>query len=180
MKTLLKILVTIVALFVVVGLLLPSHAHVERSITINASAEKIFPYINSLRMFNRWSPWYERDQDATYEFSGPDSGVGMKMNWFSEQRDVGSGSQEIIASKLNESVKTALDFGEMGQAIAEFRIRQEAAGSVVTWSFDEDISWNPIHRWFGLFLEKLLGPDYEAGLSNLKQLVESEHPPGEA
>jgi hypothetical protein len=32
---------------------------------------------------------------------------------------------------------------------------------------------NPIKRYFGLMLDRLLGADYEAGLTALKALVES-------
>jgi hypothetical protein len=31
---------------------------------------------------------------------------------------------------------------------------------------------NPIHRWFSLFMDKLVGPDFEAGLKSLKALAE--------
>lgn len=173
MRTLLKTLITIVVLFVVVGFLLPSSAHVERSVTINASPDRIFPLINDLKAFNRWSPWSRKDPNTTYVFSGSESGVGMKVRWHSEQPDVGTGSQEIVASVPDESVRTRLDFGEMGQAVASFVIAPKGDASEVTWSFDTELSWNPIDRWVGLAMDKLLGPDYEAGLMNLKELAES-------
>ncbi|MEJ2322448.1 MAG: SRPBCC family protein [Gammaproteobacteria bacterium] len=174
MKILLKILITIVLLFVVTGLLLPSQVHVERSIHIDAPAVTVFPYLNDLRAFNRWSPWAGRDPDASYDFSGAESGVGMRMRWYSEQPDAGSGSLVIIASVPDESVTMALDFGDMGQAQSTLAITPEDEGARVTWSFDEELSWNPIHRWTGLAMESLLGPDYAQGLANLKKLVESE------
>jgi hypothetical protein len=174
MKILLKILITIVVLFVVTGLLLPSQAHVERSIQIDAPAASVFPYLNDLRAFNRWSPWAGRDPDASYAFSGPESGVGMRMRWYSAQPDAGSGSLMIVASVPHESVTMTLDFGEMGQAQSTLTIAPEGEGSRVTWSFDQELSWNPIHRWTGLAMEPLLGPDYAQGLARLKKLVEAE------
>jgi hypothetical protein len=173
MKILLKILVTIILLFVIVGLLLPSRVLVERSVLIDAPATKIFPYLNDLRAFNRWSPWAGRDPNATYSFSGPDSGVGMRMRWYSEQPDVGSGSQEIVTSVPGKSVTTVLDFGETGQARATLFITADGVSSRVTWRFEEELSWNPLHRWIGLAMDSLLGPDYEQGLANLKSLLEA-------
>ena len=174
MKPLLIILLIIIVLFVVTGLLLPSQVHVERSIRIDAPPAAVFPYLNDLRAFNRWSPWAGRAPDTSYAFSGPDAGVGMRMRWYSEQPDAGSGSQEIIASVPDESVTMTLDFGEMAQAQSTLAIAPEGEGARVTWSFDEELSWNPIHRWTGLAVESLLGPDYARGLANLKQLVEAE------
>jgi hypothetical protein len=31
---------------------------------------------------------------------------------------------------------------------------------------------NPLFRWFGLFIEKMIGPDFEKGLANMKKLAE--------
>jgi hypothetical protein len=32
---------------------------------------------------------------------------------------------------------------------------------------------SPVYRWLGLFMDRLVGPDFEAGLANLKRLAES-------
>lgn len=32
---------------------------------------------------------------------------------------------------------------------------------------------NPFFRWFGLFMDKMIGTDFEGGLKNLKKLAES-------
>jgi hypothetical protein len=31
---------------------------------------------------------------------------------------------------------------------------------------------NPIGRWFALLMDKMLGPDFEGSLNNLKELAE--------
>jgi len=36
-----------------------------------------------------------------------------------------------------------------------------------------DLGHSPVNRWFGLFMDKLVGPDFDAGLANLKRLSES-------
>ena len=50
---------------------------------IQAPPQVVFGYINDYRKFNQWSPWFERDPEAKYEYSGP-TGVGSKMHWESE------------------------------------------------------------------------------------------------
>ena len=175
LKKLLKLVGVLVVLLVVVGLFLPSSSHVERSINIDASAEKVFSYLNDFKQFNRWSPWYGIDPNTQYTHSGPESGKGSKMSWVSDHREVGSGSQEIIASEPNSRVQTALDFGPQGNAEAEFRIKESAGQSEVTWSFSTDFGYNLMGRYMGvLAMEKWVGGMYEKGLSQLKILAESE------
>lgn len=163
-----------VALLVVIGLFLPSSAHVERSVTIQAPPSAVFPLINDLRAFNEWSPWARIDPNTQYRFEGPESGTGAKMTWASEHPDVGSGSQEIIASEADRRVTVALDFGAQGTATAYYDILAQDDGTLVTWGFDTDFGYDLVSRYFGLLFDRLIGADYEKGLVNLKELAESQ------
>lgn len=163
----------VLALLVAIGLLLPSSAHVERSIEIEATPEQIFPWLNSPRAFNRWSPWAQRDPATQYRFEGPEQGVGAKMYWQSAHPEVGSGSQEIIASVPDQRVALALDFGTQGTAVAYYDLQQLEGTTTVTWGFDTEFGNDIVGRYFGIMLDTWLGPVYEKGLSNLKALVES-------
>lgn len=169
-------LIAVILLILVVGLLLPSKVHVERSIVINAPPSTVFALINDFHKFNLWSPWAKLDPDTQYTFSGPDSGVGAKMAWHSENRDVGSGHHQILISKPDEHIQTALDFGDMGTAFATFDLAATDAGTRVTWGFDRDNGYNMMGRYFGLMMDKMIGPDFERGLANLKTLAESTSP----
>lgn len=176
MRVITKILIVLVIgviLLLGVGLFLPGAAHVERSISIDAPPSTVFGLVNGFREFNQWSPWFDRDPEAQYTYAGPDSGVGAKMSWTSDQPDVGSGSQEIVASEPYGSVRMILDFGEQGIADSYFELVPGDTGTRVTWGFDTELGRNPIARYFGLFFDSLIGPDYESGLANLKKLAES-------
>jgi hypothetical protein len=172
LKKLILGLVVLVALLAVGGLLLPSSAHVERTISINAPPENIRMLVNDFRRFNEWSPWAKRDPETRYTFEGPPSGVGSKMKWVSEKPDVGSGSQEITVDEPT-MVKTALDFGDQGQALAFFKLEPTGTATKVTWGFDSEFGYNLIGRYFGLMFDKWLGADYEQGLASLKALAEA-------
>ena len=106
-------------------------------------------------------------------YSGPASGVGNRLVWESEHPQVGSGTQEIIASEENSLVRTALDFGAMGTATARFELNPDGEVTELTWGFVTDTGMNPIARWMGLMMDRLVGPDYENGLARLKELIES-------
>lgn len=185
LRTILYVIGALILLPIIVGLFLPSTAHVERSITIQAAPEQIWPYVNGYTHFNTWSPWADRDPDAVYTISGSESGVGARYEWQSDQPDVGSGAQEIILSEPYTRVETLLDFGDEGTGVAYFDLTPVDGGTEVTWGFDTDFGWNLIGRYFGLLFDGFIGPDYEEGLSNLQATVEDywstpRNPDGEA
>ena len=98
MKTLFKIGGGIIALLVViyaVGFLLPDEVHVERRITVDAPAERIYALVSDFRQWKRWSPWAALDPRMRQTVIG--EGVGQNMTWMSDHPDVGNGSQEIVA-----------------------------------------------------------------------------------
>ncbi len=173
-KLILGGLLLVLGLLYAGGLMLPDRVHVERSIEIQATPEALFLVLNSFQEFNRWSPWFARDPDAEYRYEGPESGVGARMSWASKAPDVGTGSQEIIRSIPYRRIDTLLDFGPDGTAIARFDIESGGETSRVTWSLDTEFGDQVVSRYIGLIFDQLIGPDYELGLRNLKQLMEDQ------
>lgn len=171
-KSLLIGLGAVIGLLVVIGLLLPREVHVERSIVIAAPPATVFPMLNDLRNFNRWSPWARIDPETRYSFSGPSSGTGAAMAWDSDHPNVDKGRMEIIESSPGQQVVMLLDFGPKGSAEASLGVQADGQGSRVTWRFDEDFGYNLMGRYFGLMLDALIGGEYEKGLNNLKALLE--------
>ncbi len=165
-------IVGLIAVLAVIGFFLPREVHVERSVYIEAPPAEVFRLINDMREFNTWSPWYERDPNAVYTFEGPPAGVGAKMTWASDDPNVGSGTSEIIASEPNRLIRTQLDFGEQGDAVAFYKLEPKGSGTQITWGFDTDMGANPVGRYFGLLMDSWVGGDYEEGLANLKKVAE--------
>lgn len=175
MKTLLRILTglaLVLALFVAAGFLLPREITASRTVLINAAPGAVFPHVNSLKAMSKWSPWSARDPQMKTLFSGPESGVGASMSWSSDNPEVGTGTQIIVASTPDQSMEMTLDFGEMGQGAAGFELVPEGDGTSVTWNFSSDLGMNPIARWFGLMIGPAVEKDYEQGLAKLKAAVE--------
>lgn len=161
----------LVILLIGVAFVLPSTTHVERSAVIKASPEEVFSVVNDYTRFNEWSPWAEMDPDMKYTLDGPPTGVGAKMSWTSDK--VGSGSQQIVESEPFKHVRTKLDFGGRGPAVATFNLEPVEGGTKIVWGLDVDAGMNPIDRYFGLMLDSFVGKDYERGLEKLKALVEA-------
>jgi hypothetical protein len=173
LKALFIVALAIMATFAIVGVLLPKVATVERSTTIAATPETILGLTDGFRRFNEWSPWADLDPATKYTYSGPERGVGARMEWSSENPDVGRGSQEIIATEPGRSVTSTLDFGMDTPTTAKLMLAPEGAGTRVTWTLTSDFSGSLVGRYFGLALDGMVGPDYEKGLARLKALAES-------
>ena len=168
-------LFAVVALAAVIGLLLPSSAHVERSITIAAPQRSVFTIVNGLRTSDRWAPWRGIDPEAHISFDGPAFGVGATMLWQGER--LGSGHQRIIESEPPRLVRTSLDFAPRGAAESSMELATAAGGTTVTWSLDTEFGWDLIDRYFGLFFDSIVGDMYRQGLANLEAYAEGLAPP---
>jgi effector-binding domain-containing protein/uncharacterized protein YndB with AHSA1/START domain len=172
LKKLVIIVVALVVALAAIGMLLPRNVHVERATTIDAPASTVYALVDGYRQFNKWSPWAELDPSAQYTYSGPTSGVGAKMSWVGDPKKVPSGSQEIIEAKPNQMIKTNLDFGDRGVSTVSFTLTPDGNGTKLTWGMDSDMGKGPIGRYFGLFMDKMIGKDYERGLASLKKMAE--------
>jgi uncharacterized protein YndB with AHSA1/START domain len=176
LRALFFLLLGLVALFFVTGLFLPQTAHVERSMTTTASPATVYGLVDGFKRFNEWSPWASLDPATKYTYSGPETGVGARMEWASTNPDVGNGSQEVIAVEPGQRVTHKLDFGMDNPTTSTISLVPEGTGTRVTWTLDTDFSGSLIGRYFGLALDRMVGPDYEKGLAQLKALAESTTP----
>jgi len=166
-------LVVLVVAALVVAFVLPRHAVVTRTVEIAAPPSVVFPLVGDLRRFNEWSPWAELDPETAYTFTGPADGVGQTLNWDGPSEAVGRGSLSIAAIEPESRVDLVLAFEDAGTALASVAVEPAGAGSRVTWSFDSDLGFNPIARYFGMMADGVVGPDYEKGLARLKALAEA-------
>jgi effector-binding domain-containing protein len=176
MKIVKNILIGFVALLVVlllVGFCLPRKVHVERTLTINAPPEVIFKQVNTLKNWAKWAPWFRMDPTMEITFFGPESGVGSGYSWKSNNKKVGNGKVTILASS-SDSILVNMDFMEHGTAFGGYTFSKEGPATHVIWSMRSDMGTNPFARYFGLMMDKMVGPDFEKGLHNLDSVSQLE------
>jgi effector-binding domain-containing protein len=165
-------LIAVVVVLAVVGLILPRHVQVKRSVAIDRPASMVYAVVNSFVLFPKWSPWQDLDPHMAQSVEGPRDGVGAKLIWKGNDK-VGSGTQTITQSTLNQSIASDLDFGDMGVAKSLVALAPEGTSTTVTWTVDLDMGANPIGHYFGLTMDGMLGKDFANGLGKLKALVET-------
>lgn len=149
---------------------------IERSISISAEPEDIFPYINDLEEMNDWSPWFALDKDATYYYDGPERGKGQIAIWESSIAHIANGQQEIIASQSPDFVKTTLFANNqiLDVTYAIYEDEGEALGqSVVILRTENDLGGFPYLQRIMIHFRKarIYGP-YDEALLRLKHITE--------
>lgn len=153
------------------GLFYPRHATVVCTISINKPAATIYPYIANPRLCQLWSPWRTKDTTLVIHYSGPDQGKGAGYTW-SGNADVGSGSW-VITGTTDRRVDAALSVEGMGASTVWMTVDQRGRHSDVAWAISTDMGWLPMLRLFTPLFTSYVTTDFNAGLANLKSLMES-------
>jgi uncharacterized protein YndB with AHSA1/START domain len=166
------VLIALVVLLLAVGLALPSRFRVERSVEIAAPAARVYPLIAAPAAWKQWSVWNQRDPAMKIEYAGPASGAGATWRWQSASE--GNGEMALTEVVPDQRIAYRLSFPDMGmQSTGALTLAPSGTGTKVTWTNEGDMGGNPVNRWFGLFMDRLVGPDFEAGLANLKRRAEA-------
>ena len=147
----------------------PDTFSVQRTETIKAPPDKIFPLINDFHSWPSWSPWEKLDPAMQRTHSGATAGQGAAYAWVGNSK-VGEGRMEILASAPSSKISIKLDFIKPfeGHNTADFTLQPQGDSTQVTW-----VMYGPapyVTKLMGVFvsMDKLIGKDFEAGLANLK------------
>jgi uncharacterized protein YndB with AHSA1/START domain len=172
-EALVIVVVVLIALLLIYAATRPATFRVERSVIINAPAEKIFSLINDFRKWEPWSPWEKVDPAVKRSYSGAVSGEGAVYEW-SGNKNIGQGRMEIVESLPPSKVKLKIDFIKPFEAhnTIEFTFIPQGDSTLITQAMYGPSPF--ISRLMGIFcsMDKMVGRKYEEGLANLKALSE--------
>ena len=162
---------------------LPASSQISRSIEVERPASIIYPLLISPHSFNDYSPWFDRDPNATFDYDGPDEGVGAITRWRSSIREVGDGIYTIIKTVPNKEARARLDlsagpipFVPTGRVLSRFSLKPRDRGALVTWTMRAACPPGPealLCRYNIFFSQMQMGEQFMLGLGKLKTLAES-------
>ena len=148
----------------------------SRSISVAAPTERVHALIDDFHEWPKWSPWEGLDPDLHRDYSGPATGVGAVYSW-KGNRKAGQGRMEILESSA-EHLAVDLDFSAPMRARnrIDFILTPSGSNTEVEW-----VMTGPQNVVMGLMskvwsMDKMLGPDFERGLGQLKQAAERADP----
>jgi uncharacterized protein YndB with AHSA1/START domain len=165
--------VIIVALIVVVAIQ-PEDFRLSRSTTVAAPPADIFSQINDFHNWDLWSPWAKLDPTMKTTFAGSAAGEGSTYSWSGNSK-VGEGRMTITKSQPPELVLIQLEFLRPMRAnnLTEFTFKPEAQETRVTWTMSGKKNFMAKAFHLIMNMEKMVGPDFEKGLAQLKSVVET-------
>jgi uncharacterized protein YndB with AHSA1/START domain len=164
-------LVALGALLLAGGFMLSGNFTAVRSTTIKAPADKVYALVADPREWKRWSVWNERDPAMAITYSGPPAGAGAAWEWKSKTE--GDGKMTFTAAEPGRRLAYELYFPDFGTTSSgELTLAADGDATRVTWTMNGNMGTNPLFRWLALFGDRMVGPDFEAGLANLKALAE--------
>jgi hypothetical protein len=150
----------------------PDDFRVQRSATIKAPPEKIFPFINDFRQWPIWSPFEKIDPDMKRTYGATAAGPGATYAW-DGNKNIGSGSMTMVDSSPSKVI-IKLDFLRPFEAhnIAEFTLVAAGDSTSVTWSMHGPVPYfaKIIHMFMNM--DRMVGGQFAAGLADLKAAAE--------
>lgn len=178
MTRLLEILISlaiVAVLFTVVGFILPSSRHLEHSVETNRKMTIVFDTLNSMRRFRDWNPSVAGDPAIKINLSGPESGVGAKVSWDSEEKALGQGSWTISKSEPGKLISYAIEDIDRGHdKRSEFTFTPTGKGGrniQITQSYDVNYGLNLLGRFSGLYVTSNVGEKMKVGLASLSNML---------
>lgn len=153
----------------------PDTFHLQRTATIKASAETVFPLINDFHNWTWWSPYEKLDPTLQRTYSGAPSGKGAVYEWDGNSK-AGAGRMEIVRSSVPSSITIFLNFVRpfKNYSTTEFTLESVGDSTNVTWAMQGPNLF--MTKVMGLFInmDNMIGKDFEAGLANLKDVAEKQ------
>lgn len=167
------VVLAIVATVITLAARKPDRFSVVREILVDANATELFPYINNLKLFRQWSPWEGKDSSMVAAHSGEDAGPGSIYEW-SGNKKVGQGRMEILSTEVNQQVIIKIDFIRPFEAhnTVEFLLTPELKKTRIEWKIHGPNAFMSKVMQVFVSMDKMMGADFERGLSNLQTLIE--------
>lgn len=162
----------LVALVLLLASMKPDRFKVERSATINAPPETLFPLVNNFHNWAQWSPWEKLDPTMKRSYSGPDHGVGAKYGW--EGTKAGTGRMDIFSSVPTSAIDINLNFEKPFKAhsIAMFRFIPSGNATRVVWTMEgPNIFIGKVMSVF-MSMDEMNGKNFDIGLAAMKEIAE--------
>ena len=170
-------LAIVAGLFLLVAIFLPSERNLQETIETNRKMTIVYDTLNSLRRFKDWNPLVLRDPKVELKLSGPDSGVGARLDYNSTVSQIGSGSWELTESVPNEAITYKLENNQRGDnKTMKFELKPTGRlgrNVEIRELYHVDYGWSLLGRYAGLYVSRTVGDDMAMGMSRLANLFAS-------
>lgn len=171
LKIIIIVLVVIVGAYSIWMATIDPEYHVKREAVIDAEPSAVYATVSDFTTWKNWSKWHKMDPDMEVTYGDKSAGEGATYSWKGEK--AGAGTQTITAAVPNKSMETHIAFEGMGESDGYWKFEPTEDGKTrVIWGFTGESPF--FFRVMNLGMDKMVGRDFEEGLTNLKSIVESQ------
>ena len=175
-KKIVLLIVILLAIPLLVALFIKQDYQVKAEVVINQPKLVVFDYIRFLTNQDNFSVWAAMDPNMQKSSQGIDGTVGYISSWHSENRDVGTGEQEIMAINEGERIDFELRFYQPFSAVSPAYMQTQALTELqtrVSWGFAGHMPYPMNLMLVFIDVEAMIAADLQQGLENLKLILET-------
>ncbi|MGI9470930.1 MAG: SRPBCC family protein [Rubripirellula sp.] len=145
--------------------------HVQRSIIIQASPEKVYDTVADFGTWTKWSPWLGVDKEAVVSVSEDPRSIHSHYHWKGEL--VGEGVLEHVTLDRPHLIEDEIRFVKpfKSQSDVSFELEPEGDGTKITWHMKGKLPFYLF--WMKSKMDVFIGMDYQRGLKMLRELIET-------
>lgn len=162
---------SIVIIFILVTLLLPSTGKVVKETYIQASKKTVLGELTTLESYSAWYPWIQIDPTAKISYNNNLE----QMSWVGKKStDVADGQYRLTGLEGDSALHFEFIYKDTPPFEGAYILRSsgDTSGTTVVWYIKMKAGFTPWRRFYAAMLGKLTGPLMEAGLNNLKIICE--------
>ncbi len=175
MKKFLRVLVVVLGI-IVLGIIIlciiePKELNITRSIVIAAPKEVVWDKIVHYKSWPEWSAWHRMEPDMKITYAGEDGKEGSSYHYSGNQ--VGEGIMTNVGTKADQ-MNWKLEFVRpwSGSADGNFNLKDSAGWTKVIWFYHQKLGYPTNAMGAFVSMDKILGGQFEDGLSMLKKICE--------
>ena len=151
---------------------LESSYDVKRSKLIKAPVEVIYKEVGDFKNWPAWSPWLSKDPNTVLTYGETTSGDAASYSWKSDI--IGEGQMKTITAIPNDSLFQNIEFLKPFESKSDvyWKFQPSDGGTEVTWGMKGKMGFmERAYMAFNGGMDKMIGPDYELGLTQLDSVV---------
>jgi len=167
------IVALVIAVVLAVAAAKPDTFRIQRTASIRATPEKLFPLISDLRSHLAWSP-FEKDPAMKRTFTEAANGHGATYEW-DGNRKVGAGRIQVMTVSAPFLVTMELMMFRPFKAhnLVEFTVEPKGETTNVSWAMQGRQPFMAKIMSTLINCDKMVGREFETGLAKLKSLAEA-------
>jgi hypothetical protein len=154
----------------IIGLFMPASVKVTRGVILKADSAKVDLFLSDLLGWDTWMPWKSNAQGLKTTARVVAAKQGSYVEW--RLNDGNSIARIHYLGRQPGIIQLHHVFKEMNPSDGGFRLRSLDDGTTeVQWFLEYPLKWYPWERFYGIFMDAMIGSVLEKGLQNMSALI---------